>query len=414
MRIFFLLAVLFAVVPTFAASHRLVIHEWGTFTSLQDEDGYALGGINGDDEVLPTFVHDLIRDASQAANPFGLSKGGVPSCFPSVTMRLETPVLYFHPAPGQKLPPLDVSAEFRGGLLTQFYPTAVAPTPKLVNGVLETLTEQTTGKLAWSGLTVGGSDPGPQSTSHVWTTPREVSAANVRATSGESEKFLFYRGVGHVNAPARLVRNGSRIEVRGQIDFEMQKLLDLAAPAAWFCEIQPDGRCAWRSVGALNLLSGDQPMASVAPFLESEFTTENLASLKTAMHAALVRDGLFPDEATAMLNTWELSYFKSAGTRLFFIVPRSWTGHVLPLRVSTDAEIQRVMVGRIDLVTPQQRAELRRLASLNPQTDGPAITESYKALGRFYAALMLDEHRRRPSPTLETLLRSVGVNPASR
>ena len=47
--------------PAFAASSKLVIHEWGTFTSLQDEDGYALGGMNGDDEALPPFVHDLIR-----------------------------------------------------------------------------------------------------------------------------------------------------------------------------------------------------------------------------------------------------------------------------------------------------------------------------------------------------------------
>jgi hypothetical protein len=37
-------------------SAELVVHEWGTFTSLQDERGDALAGINIDDEPLPDFV----------------------------------------------------------------------------------------------------------------------------------------------------------------------------------------------------------------------------------------------------------------------------------------------------------------------------------------------------------------------
>src|SRR5262245_60845706 len=40
-----------------SASDKLVVHEWGTFTSLQDENGQALGGINVDDEPVPPFVH---------------------------------------------------------------------------------------------------------------------------------------------------------------------------------------------------------------------------------------------------------------------------------------------------------------------------------------------------------------------
>src|SRR5438067_13860199 len=117
-------------------------------------------------------------------------------------MRLETPVLYFHPPHGQLvLPPIDVTAEFHGGLLSQFYPTAAAQSPRMVNGVLEPITDQTLGRLTWTGLTVGGDQPGPETTAHVWTAPRGAPAANVRAASGEAEKFLFYRGVGHLDAP---------------------------------------------------------------------------------------------------------------------------------------------------------------------------------------------------------------------
>ena len=70
------------------------------------------------------------------------------------------------------------------------------------------------------------------------------------------------------------------------------------------------------------------------------------ASLKTS----LINQGLFADEAEAMLNTWKHSYFEKPGARVFYIVPRAWTEHFLPLTVSAPARINRVIVGRIDLL----------------------------------------------------------------
>jgi hypothetical protein len=80
------------------------------------------------------------------------------------------------------------------------------------------------------------------------------------------------------------------------------------------------------------------------------------------MHEALTADGLFADEANGLLNTWEVSYFRSHGTRLFFMVPRAWTDYVLPLKVSVNADIERVMIGRLELISPRQRACLKRIA----------------------------------------------------
>ena len=40
-----------------AGSDRLIVHEWGTFTELQDFAGTSLNGINTDDEPVPRFVH---------------------------------------------------------------------------------------------------------------------------------------------------------------------------------------------------------------------------------------------------------------------------------------------------------------------------------------------------------------------
>ena len=79
----------------------LTVHEWGTFTSLQDENGRAMGGINTDDEPVPSFVHDVagMLLIKPTEIPTTFSKGAV-NCHPDVTMRLETPVLYFHAPAG--------------------------------------------------------------------------------------------------------------------------------------------------------------------------------------------------------------------------------------------------------------------------------------------------------------------------
>jgi hypothetical protein len=409
MRLALILTALLIVAPCFAAQPNLVIHEWGTFTSLQGEDGNAIGGINGDEEALPPFVHDLIRSAQTAAT-LG-TKGGVPRCFPSVTMRLETPVLYFHPAAGTAFNSVDVSAEFRGGLLTQFYPDAIASAPPMKGAMLQTITGDTDGKLAWYGLNVGVEQNGPQTDSHVWTAPREAAAANVRGKTGEAERFLFYRGVGHLDAPIRAVRHGLSIELHSQIAMPIKDLPDLSIGGAWFCQFRPDGQCAWRAVGPMELsLDSGKALATLNSFDASDFSTGNLDKLKEAMHASLMTAGLFDDEATAMLDTWQLSYFKNAGTRLFFIVPRAWTDYYLPLRVSVNADVNRVMVGRIDVVTPEHREALRQLATIDPKADAAKFTSLYQRLGRFRDALLLDTQHRHPDPAGEKMLAAVGLD----
>ena len=113
----------------------MVVHEWGTFTSLQDESGTAIGGINTDDEPVPDFVYRpsgglLPRPTELPPAFFGrgqVSFGGkgIPSLHGDVTMRLETPVMYFYPHPGSILPiEMDVKAGFRGGWLLEYYPKA--------------------------------------------------------------------------------------------------------------------------------------------------------------------------------------------------------------------------------------------------------------------------------------------------
>ena len=180
----FLLAGILPAADT-AYGGTLVVHEWGTFTSLQDEQGNTIGGINTDEERLPEFVHDLspvrMTTSSDLAPRFIKF---APMCAPEVTMRLETPVVYFHLPVGVKEMRVDLRVDFRGGIMSQFYPDARIA----VDGATiadrkqwryRTMTAATASTLEWKGLLVGSRHDGPPTASPVWLAPRQVASARV-------------------------------------------------------------------------------------------------------------------------------------------------------------------------------------------------------------------------------------------
>jgi hypothetical protein len=210
-------------------------------------------------------------------------------------------------------------------------------------------------------------------------------------------------------------------------------------PAAWLVQVRPDGACATRSSGELPSRTPDR-WTVPASFGEAEFSSANLRRLQVEMQAALVGAGLFTDEAEALLRTWEVSYFKSPGLRLFYICSPREVDELLPLEIPTPARITRVMIGRVEIVTPEQRALLAKIAAgpsvelwrmrgvTGDSASGffqdpenvrrwlavmagraplrdlglpiPQIYADYLALGRFRNALLLDEAKRRSTPAL--------------
>ena len=65
----------------------------------------------------------------------------------------------------------------------------------------------------------------------------------------------------------------------------------------------------------------------------------------------LVAQGLYLDEAQAMVETWRGSWLEE-GSRLLYIVPRKFVNEILPLSIDpAPAQIARVFVGRLELVT---------------------------------------------------------------
>lgn len=346
------------------AAEPLVIHEWGTFTSLQDGSGRTIGGLNTDEEELPAFVHQL--------GPIALARHGdlapryvkmAPRLAPEVTMRLETPVVYVHLPPGERQAVFDLGVTFRGGLLSQFFPAAEA----LVDGALvsdrqqhryRTLAGDSTSTLTWRGIVAGAAGEGPTTDSPVWLAPRRVDAASL-LVGDERERYLFYRGLAHLDAPLTILRVYPSTTIGVSVRPSAQATVP-TLPDFWFADLRGDGTAAVRHVRP----DADQRSAHYVDtgFKPEDYSAEALAGLRAGLHAALVVDGLFADEAEALLATWESSYFTSAGQRIFFLVPRAWTDAHLPLTVSRDARIVRSMVGRIEVVSPAQELALARLA----------------------------------------------------
>jgi hypothetical protein len=306
------------------ADSSLSVHEWGTFTSIAGAKGEAVvWSPQAERDDLPGFVEHLRN------NQF---KGGLQG-----TVRMETPVLYFyatHPTT------VSVQVSFAKGLLTEWYPHALAPlTPRQLSDPILNLTA-TNGELLWKSILVdrSGSENFPkESAASRYYAARETSASSVTVnspTGPQREKFLFYRGVSSFDVPVTaLPQSGRRILISNRTQF--------AIPQAILFE-RRGTRLGYRILGPVQHSS-----VVDAPDLDAD-----LASLSHDLEQILIANGLYPDEARAMLQTWNDSWFEE-GARLLYVVPRPLVDSVLPLTIApAPANTTRVFVGRLEIVTP--------------------------------------------------------------
>jgi hypothetical protein len=174
-----------------------------------------------------------------------------------------------------------------------------------------------------------------------WIYPRHTESALVVNSDGETEKFLFYRGVGNFQPPAVFtsydagqvsVRNAGDTGIPGLLAFE----LDNESNARW--EVSR----GIASGGTIHVSLGTTP-----------FTKDWRKRVHAEGVQLLMDAGLFRQEADAMLQTWWPSYFERAGFRVFWVVPRGTTDTILPLSISPAPEKTiRVMLGRTEILTP--------------------------------------------------------------
>ena len=362
--------------------HDYIVHEWGTFTSFSGSDGIALDFRPLVDEDLPKFVMDRPRqDALNRHRELNYARGTTGKGFVLSKQRMETPVTYFYT---DRERVVDVKVAFPHGLLTEFYPPVRQFGPEYKKDVREPLEGSW---LRWGhvrllpeaqALNKDGIDPAirdvkPGENPH-YAYARETDSAHLQITDPATmntyrEKFLFYRGVGNFKLPVR-------VESSGGDHFTLTN--SSATPIHYAFVVQIDQ-------GKVRFARYDNIGPSVNMTLPSE--TSSLDDLAGEMSLALVSDGLFEKEAQAMVKTWKASWFGEEGTRVLYSLPQGQTDSLLPLALDpTPKEMVRVMIGRLETLTPEREASIGALVSHLGDNDPAARDQTVQKLitmGRF-------------------------------
>lgn len=314
-------------------------HEWGTFTSVSGEEGFALDWrpLSGPSD-LPKFVYDH-RDTP------GLELGK----WGWTTVRMETPVVYFY---SDREREVSARVSFPKGKITEWYPAA-----KSVRGATD-----------WGKVKIlpksGAKLPNDGKPSHYYPA-REVDAATVQV-GPEVEKFLFYRGIGHFGLPLRARRHTDDEVVLTAASEPLENVILFE---------NRGGRVGFTVVDRLTEKAK----------LERPILNRTLSGIRSELERLLLKHGLYPKEAAAMLETWKDTWFEE-GLRAFYVVPRKTTDALLPLELKPAPKAcVRVLVGRAEILTPAFEARVETLVDRLNAGDlahAPAIGE-LKKLGRF-------------------------------
>jgi hypothetical protein len=352
-----------------ASGDELVVHEWGTFTSISGTDSQALewtpyrGGTE-----LPRFVYG--------------SKIGATG-----TVRMETPVIYFYTP---KELTCTVKVSFPKGQITEYYPMPDSP----VFG---------SGSIEWKSVELlpGRAVNLPlESSGNHYYHARATEAVPLRVWKGnaidEYEKFLFYRGVGTFAMPLSVEVHGDKVQMRQTGPPGIAEVI--------FSE-NHQGRTSCLRIG---LLSSTKEVNRPLPVCSVE-------SFKRDLEMLLAAHGLYPQEAEAMVRTWEDSWFEE-GFRVFYVLPRHQTDSILPLKITpAPTKLVRVLVGRMEIMTPEAGQEifqlLTRLKKV-PGSQNAVVLEVQRRYGRFLAPMVREVLQKQPTlwdPELERSLKSLGI-----
>lgn len=311
-----------------ARTTDVIVHEWGTFTSVAGEDGRAVAWFPLEGPVdLPCFV-----ERSYPVSPKGAMLASV---------RMETPVLYFY-APHDTT--VDVRVGFRQGLITEYFPPArlkpetVAPSRLIEPGLESTI--------LWRGVRILP-DARPEfltegAPNHYYAA-RATDAAPIEVGS-DRERFLFYRGAGNFALPLTATVVQGNDVVAGGTGVAAMMLFENRGGRIGH-RVQHDG-------AARVLLS--------RPELRND--EESIDAVRASLERILETQGLYPPEARAMIETWRDSWF-TEGARLFYVLSQETVDAVLPLRIDpAPAHVARVFVGRFELATDATLADIRSAA----------------------------------------------------
>lgn len=371
------------------------MHEWGTFTTVSGSDGGMLSGLHIEEEHLPPFVYShmgmnpqpnslyatlnraslnrnqvlVAQTADKVVIPMPAMKGMPRAALANVTVKMETPVIYFY---GDDTPKVHVKVGFHGGTISQWYPQrSSGDTPnklsgsklKISEGLAKSLngremitnalidfSKPYTGGIEWDVEILPKSEADPAFTfkaeeNHTWIYPR-VPDANMLKVGDEYEDYLFYRGIGNFPLPAVFsVDKNETLRVKNNSK--------QAIPFAFAFE-NINGKFRYKNLGLI-------PAGQTSTVQESQWIMPKNPQVEIfqQMRQGLVNQGLSRDEANGMIKTWWKSYYNKAGLRVFWVLPQYDLERILPLSLEPKPEKSvRVIVGRADVLRPKFEREM--------------------------------------------------------
>lgn len=377
--------------------HGFIVHEWGTDTVVVGSDGALQRGLHHEEEDLPGFVHDRLKAGSLAGST-------------SVEVKMETPVTYFYADTPRTV---SVSVGFPKGVFTQWYPAVQSFYPRIIGpnampgvtsyrdpvfdlGVAfgskvcsEKFGAVGNGLLDWGSVEVLARDAAPGALpdapldTFTWSYARAVAANAVRVSGvpgaspdAQTERFLFYRGLGNFDLPVHITTGaGGKVSLENTFGEATGRVFAIQVGGG-------KGAFSVQAAGipALGKLDVEVPALAAAP-ATAAFTEALGAEVTRALDAT----GLYHDEAQAMVNTWKRQWFTTPGVRLLYLVPQKWTDASIPLSVSPAPEqMLRVMMIRVEVISPElEAADVEKAKLLGDAATEAEAAGYFKALGRF-------------------------------
>ncbi len=386
--------------------HAYDLHEWGTFTTVSGSDGKLLTGLHVEEENLPSFVYshlgmepgslrhsnhsyyysgvnpdaadsrqiEIVKDtrgsglydiSGRSASTLGgfgakgMSRGAGIS---NVTVKMETPVIYFYNGAGEKI---NVKVGFEGGSISQWFPDRLrGDTPNklnisedqmserlkkivkegegytLVDDKVRDFSKEYKGYIEWDVELLEADDAYTfkHTQNPSWIYPK-VSDANMVKVGKEYEDYLFYRGIGNFELPVTFSVNQEEVV---NIKNESSESIPFAF--------------AFEKTGATVRYKVLDTITDEVEIEESTWVTAAKnwqPEVFSNMRDGLLEQGLTRDEADGMVKTWWKSYFEQDGLRVFWVVPPKALEKILPLEVNPKPEKSvRVIVGRADILRP--------------------------------------------------------------
>ncbi len=397
----------------------LEVHEWGTFTIFVSSSGQKVSWYQPYSDIakLPPFVQGELMQMKRNIQ--------------SASVRMETPVIYFYP---EQETPISVRVGFSEGMITERFPASTnepfapqesfsrlgnfVPSSVASSGDLITLsslvscvaipptseqifdqrikeftaTRQPT-VTRWAGKLL---PPDHADAKLIPAVAKGAGGENYAAarnvpdawifhsdTRGYMpniepvEKFIFYRGAGEAHLPYRVSMSGD-----DSVTFDNYSQSANTFQVALRVK---DGKASWKQLPNTDGPTKDANRSASLTFPKETISLEQAdKELRALFLTGLTSHGLTKDEAKAMIDTWNHTWFAEPGQRVFTIVDRTWVDSVLPLGITPEPKkTERVFVARYEILSPSAEKQLEQLLT-QPGTPESSLKQlAALELGRF-------------------------------